>query len=342
MLYERPIAVQTRYYINLNYVCNERCVFCAANLAKGVDSEGYGPSLSFEQIRRWVGTEPPGAGDRVLLAGGEPTLHKELLPIVRFLHAHCADVTIFTNGLRLAQAPFARALVESGVTRFEIALFGATPDRHDAITRVPGSFKRTLSGLRTLAELRQQFEFVIELRLLVSRQSSAENPMIVRLIQEQVPGIDAFSLNRLILSDDAKEVTATVSWADARESINETARLVRKFGYELIFGAIPLCVFEKDNAEFIREQLGLQPGYATSGPAPETWRQLYLDPVTVSESIDRLPVASSPALPACCLFCDYVSICKRVEPWYLQQYGNEGLQPVVLSKAQQALTPKSQ
>jgi MoaA/NifB/PqqE/SkfB family radical SAM enzyme len=94
-----------------------------------------------------------------MLAGGEPTLHRELCPIVRLLGANCGDVTLFTNGLRLEDPAFARAVVLAGVTRFEIALFGASAERHDAVTRLPGSFERTLRALRVLIALRESVEF---------------------------------------------------------------------------------------------------------------------------------------------------------------------------------------
>src|SRR5438132_12514513 len=129
----------TAYYLNINYVCNERCVFCASDLTNRVRLDGRGAWVTVDEVRNWLGDELPGPSDRVMLAGGEPTLHRELLPIVRVLGANCPDVVIFSNGLRFADPAFARGAVEAGITRFEIALFGASAESHEAVTRVRGS-----------------------------------------------------------------------------------------------------------------------------------------------------------------------------------------------------------
>jgi MoaA/NifB/PqqE/SkfB family radical SAM enzyme len=322
-------VIGTKYYLNLNYVCNERCVFCASDLTNNFRLDGRTPWLTLAEIRAWVGDTPPGPQDRVMLAGGEPTLHRDLLAIVRFLGVRCPNVTLFSNGLRLADPAFARACVEAGVTRFEIALFGASAAAHEAVTQVRGSFARTLAALEVLTALRREHDFTVEVRLLVSRQSVAENPSIVRLVHARVPGVDAFSLNRLILSQHAAAVDAAISWEMARASINESARLIRAYGYELVFGAIPLCLFEGDNALYVRDALARRVERIARGVEPATWRTRYLDPALprAPDGEVEVPVARL-ALPDPCLPCDYLSVCGRVESWYVRRYGTAGLRTV--------------
>jgi MoaA/NifB/PqqE/SkfB family radical SAM enzyme len=317
-----------QYYVNLNYVCNERCIFCASDYTNNLRIGGRAPSVTLADVRAWTGDAAPKAGDRVLLAGGEPTLHKELLPIVRYLGRECRDVVLFSNGLRLADPAFAASVVEAGVTRFEIALFGATAERHEAITRVPGSFERTLAALNTLTALRRGRDFVVEVRLLVSRQSSPDNPDIVRLVRERARDIDAFSLNRLILSDNAGRVDASISWEEARQSINESARLVRSYGYELVFTPMPLCIFDDDNAAFVRREIDARRARIAAGLQPAAWDFRYLDPVVASGGATDARSTARAALPSPCLHCDYIFDCGRVEGWYVRRHGLAGLRTV--------------
>lgn len=314
-----------KYFLNLNYVCNERCIFCAADLANNKKVHGRWPALTLADVREWSGDEPPGPDDQVLLAGGEPTLRQELLPIVRFLSTHCRDVTIFTNGLRFADPLFAHSVLEAGVTRVEIALFGATPERHEAITRVRGSFEQTLVALNTLAALKAERAVAIELRLLVSRQTAAENPAIVRLVRERAPGIDAVSLNRLILSQDATRVDATISWEEARAPVNEAARLVRESSYQLVFGGIPFCVFDGDNARFVREEIAHYRERVRAGLIPGRRRMRYLDPFEREGQVFEHSTMGQSVLTAPCLACDYFAACERVEDWYVERYGTAGI-----------------
>lgn len=319
----------SEYFINLNYVCNERCIFCAADVTNHmIRVEGHNPWVTLEEIRTWVGESPPGPRDRVLLAGGEPTLHRELLPIVRFLSANCRDVTIFTNGVRLANPAFARSAVEAGIHRFEIALFGATAAAHEAITRLPGSFERTLEALRVLDTLRRECDFAVELRLLVSRQSSCGNPDVVRMLGERAARVDAISLNRLILSSTARETDACISWEEARPAINETARLVREAGFDLLFEAIPLCVFEGENAAFVKEQVGRSRARIAAGLEPASWRMRYFDPFLAAGRIPQGSSLAPVALPLPCMRCEYLNSCGRVEDWYVRRYGHAGLRTI--------------
>ncbi|MGV9836484.1 radical SAM protein [Nocardia niigatensis] len=312
----------TLYFLNVNFKCNERCIFCAAGLADGaMTTPGRPHGVTADDVYRWTLRDPPREGDEVAIAGGEPTLHPDLLSIVRHLAKDGAAVTLFTNGLRLANAEFAKSVLAAGVSRIEIALFGATAHAHESVTR-RRSFDRTLRALKVLGELHGQYEFVIEVRLLVAQQCYRDNADIVRLVAAQLPGVDAISINRLILSDDAAAAGSAVSWAEAADSVNETAELIRRHAYEFRFESIPLCVYKGENAEFIRGSVATQ---RESGITPKPPIR-YLDPRSAAGG--QIGELRAPlGLPGPCRICDFLPVCGRVEQWYLSQFGTQGLTP---------------
>ncbi len=312
----------TEYYVNLNYVCNERCVFCAADVHSRERGSRLRRAVTVDEIRRWAGRGPR-RHDRVSLAGGEPTLHPELLTVVRLLSKKKPETLLFTNGLRLTDPAFARATAAAGVTCYQIAFFGASARTHDAVTCVPGSFEKTVAALRTLAPLRHEMGIRIVVRLLVSRHSYADNPDIVTVISQSAADVDGFSLNRLILSKSAEESQAAVSWKEARASINVAARRVRQLGYELECTSIPICVFDADNADFLARELEARERRVARGDEPAYRSLRYLDPE--HSGAERDDCAPRPALPDVCFQCTYVNGCSRVEPWYLRRFGTEGL-----------------
>jgi MoaA/NifB/PqqE/SkfB family radical SAM enzyme len=118
---------------------------------------------------------PPRRGDQVLLAGGEPTLHRDLFEIIRQFAGRCEDIRLFTNAIRLADEAYARETIAAGVSGFEIALFGATAATHDAITRRPRSFEQTMTALGNLVRTREGRKITIVVRLLVARHNYAES-----------------------------------------------------------------------------------------------------------------------------------------------------------------------
>jgi MoaA/NifB/PqqE/SkfB family radical SAM enzyme len=312
--------VPTKHYLNLNYVCNERCLFCASDLTNNLGGTRIARELTLEQIRAWIEECRPRRNDEVLLAGGEPTLHKDLLAIVREFAAHCRDIKLFTNAVKLANELDARAAITAGVSGFEIALFGATPETHDANTRRPNSFNQTIAALNNIVRARGRRRVSIVVRLLVARHCYAELPAIVRAVHRLAPGVDRFSINRLILSDNAREAQAMVSWSEAKAAINEAAALVRQYGYELWFWPVPLCIFHGDNARFVEAQVRR---YIREGAAPSTVR--YLDPVVVSRKAVKRSTSAGRASPDVCRSCIYQPVCGGVEDWYYERFGTTGL-----------------
>jgi MoaA/NifB/PqqE/SkfB family radical SAM enzyme len=314
---------QVSWYLNVNYVCNERCTFCAAELADGsLRIDGRLATISVADVERWLGAERPAPEDPVMLAGGEPTLHRDLLQIAELLSSRGAAVRVFTNGLRLADPAYAAAAVAAGITRFEIPFYGADAVTHEAVTRRRGSFNGTLAAVEVLAALRREHDIRINVRLLVSRQSAPENPKIVQLVHDRGFVVDSVSLERLILSEDAKAAQAEISWADASPSINTAADLVQSFGYDLRYEAVPLCVYTGDNAAYVRKQL------ESSNRSNEPMRQRYLDPYVAAGMRAEESPPRRRALPDPCAMCAYRNPCGRVERWYLRRFGVEGLHTV--------------
>jgi MoaA/NifB/PqqE/SkfB family radical SAM enzyme len=303
--------------LNLNYLCNERCVFCASDQTNN-GRGGVRQELTLHQIKDWIAERRPRRGDDVLLAGGEPTLHKQLFEIVRAFSTYCKEVTLFTNGIKLADRVYASELMAAGVSRFQIALFGATPATHEAITRRPGSFHQTITGLNNLADACDKRELVV--RLLVARHCFAELPEIVRTVHRYVRGVDGFSINRLILSNKALDAEATVSWAEAGPAINESARLIREYGYELHFWPVPLCVFRGDIAALVESEVQRR---RRRRNVRSNLR--YLDPVTTSRRSTEGTCGASSAHPQVCDGCPYENICGGVEEWYFEKFGSTGL-----------------
>lgn len=315
----------TKHFLNLNYVCNERCVFCASDLTNAPHTPKAARQVPLRATLNWLEDGPVVAGDRVMLAGGEPTLHPQLTAIASAAAEAGAEVTLFTNGLRLADPAFARRAVSSGIGRFEIALFGATAKVHESVTQVPGSFARTVTALGNLGTLRASTDFRIQVRLLVSRHSYREGPAIVDLVHRDAPRVDEISLNRLILSEHARGVAAAVSWPEARGAINEAARRAIALGYELEGTAIPICIFDPDVAAYVAGQLARQAARVAQGAEPQRWKFRYYDPYVAADlpggTSSRVPLA----MPDPCIDCPLVNACGRVEAWYVARFGTEGL-----------------
>jgi radical SAM protein with 4Fe4S-binding SPASM domain len=86
------------------------------------------------------------------ITGGEVTLRKDLLPILRRARELGFAVRLYTSGTRLTW-DLAREIAKLHLVGVEMSLYGTRADVHDAITRRPGSHRKTLRAAIMLRRL---------------------------------------------------------------------------------------------------------------------------------------------------------------------------------------------
>jgi len=128
--------------VRVMFACNQDCSFCFVST--------HLPAPSLPVVLGAI-EEAAARGARVVLSGGEPTLHPSLLEIVR--HAKRVSeypVQLQTNAVLCADGTLAEDLREAGLDEVFVSLHGATAATSEAITRAPGTYERTLRGLDRL------------------------------------------------------------------------------------------------------------------------------------------------------------------------------------------------
>lgn len=114
--------------------------------------------LSFEQIKRIV-DEARGLGCQAWsISGGEPMLRPDFPAIFEYITSHSVRYTLNTNGTLIT--PEMADLMKRPGTNM-VALYGATEDIGDRITRSPGSFRALLRGLQILKDT--GVDFVVQI-----------------------------------------------------------------------------------------------------------------------------------------------------------------------------------
>jgi radical SAM protein with 4Fe4S-binding SPASM domain len=82
-------------------------------------------------------------------AGGEPTISKDLLPVLQRCHYHGIHTSVATNGTTITPQ-YAAKLAEAGVKYVEISLDSVDAATHDAFRGQPGMWERTVQGMRNV------------------------------------------------------------------------------------------------------------------------------------------------------------------------------------------------
>lgn len=136
-------------YWDLVAACNAGCVYCSAWQARrdaAVAPMPLGSALRILDHLRTAGAES------IILLGGEPTLHPDLLGIARGAVARGFDIGIATNGLAWEERLREDLLTLPGVS-LNVSLDSFFEDENDAV-RGSGYTRRALATLRDLLEQR--------------------------------------------------------------------------------------------------------------------------------------------------------------------------------------------
>jgi len=138
--------------IDLTYRCNCNCRHCWLWIPAN-DRVEKG-ELSFDEISRIMGEARAMGCRRWLISGGEPMLRPDFADIFDRLTLRSLPYSLNTNGT-LITPTIARLLKRKGAKM--VALYGATAEIHDHITRTPGSFAATMQGFAYLREAKAGF-----------------------------------------------------------------------------------------------------------------------------------------------------------------------------------------
>jgi radical SAM protein with 4Fe4S-binding SPASM domain len=133
-----PLSVQ----FDLTYRCNERCVHCY------LDHADHGEMTTAEV--RDVLRQLADAGTLFLtLSGGEVLMRMDFFEILEYARSLLFCVKIKTNAFMIREKQ-AERLRELGVQSVQVSIYSHRPEVHDAITKLPGSLKRSIEGIRFL------------------------------------------------------------------------------------------------------------------------------------------------------------------------------------------------
>ncbi len=133
-----PLSVQ----LDLTYRCNERCIHCY------LDHDDHG-EMTTPEIRSLLDQLAEAGVFFLTMSGGEILLRKDFFDILEYARALLFCVKLKSNAIliREHQADRIRSL---GVDSIQISIYSHRPEIHDAITKVPGSLRRSLDAIRFL------------------------------------------------------------------------------------------------------------------------------------------------------------------------------------------------
>jgi MoaA/NifB/PqqE/SkfB family radical SAM enzyme len=134
---------ERRNWVRLTFTCNNRCRFC-------LDASSHDGAVRDrnEIVRQIVDGRRAGA-TRLVLSGGEPTLHPSFVDFVRLgARLGYRRIQTVSNGRLFAYPELLGRALDAGLGEITFSIHGPDAATHDPLVGVPGAYQQTLVGLR--------------------------------------------------------------------------------------------------------------------------------------------------------------------------------------------------
>lgn len=227
----------------LGQTCNQRCYFCYFINRIEDHKHPEHAFMSLEKAKSICRTLRNFYGNTsVDIQGGEPTIHRDVLDLIRY----CSDIglypTLITNGLMLAKPGAIARYREAGLRDFLVSLHGIGPV-HDEVVGVPGAYSKITAALEQMRELNFPF-----------RLNCTMSKPVVKVIQEvadKAIEYGALVMNYIAFNPFNDQVTGhrrTDTVARYSEIMPELTAAIDKLenaGIEVNVRYLPLCLAEK-------------------------------------------------------------------------------------------------
>ncbi len=136
-------AHDKRNWVRLTFDCNDHCIFCLDSRAH--DGEMRDP----EQVKAQILDGRRKGATRLILSGGEPTIHPRFVDFVKLGRlAGYPKIQTVTNGRMFAYKEFLTQSIDQGLGEITFSIHGHNAKVHDALVGVPGAFEEEVQGLK--------------------------------------------------------------------------------------------------------------------------------------------------------------------------------------------------
>lgn len=168
--------------------CNLRCKMCPQRVISDQEKEkSVREELSTERYFTLIDELVKMGTRRIhIVGGGEPLLRKDTLDIMRRVKAHGLEGILTTNGTLLDEQKI-RELIRLNWDLVMFSVDGPNPEVYEYIRGTPGVFKKVVSNIKKLSQLRAEYSQVnplIQIHCVIMNTNYAHLEDIVELARE--------------------------------------------------------------------------------------------------------------------------------------------------------------
>ncbi len=222
--------------------CNSSCIMCPASDCV----RKAGKTMSLDALLAIIRHIPCDA-EHLTITGGEPfLLGEDIFPFLNALRSKFCrtDFLLLTNGRAFGLKGYAERFygVMPSHMVVGIPVHGYDAPSHDFVTRVPGSFHQTITGIKNLIQLGVR----VELRVVLSKVSAKYVDRIARLIVEELPSVYCIRFIGLEMLGNAARNSNDVwiAYPEAFRLSRKAIAVLLQHGIDVGLYGFPLCAVD--------------------------------------------------------------------------------------------------
>ena len=303
------------YDLKVGYSCNNKCKHCVIEDSKDkLIEHKVSVDLKTEECLEQVEYAFEKGAKFIVLTGGEVTIRKDFPLLISACAKRNFNITIQTNGRRLANDIISNAICSYDKIRCVVALHGSKATTHDKITQVKGSFNETCNGIKHLCQKNK----LVVLKIVISKLNMNELVEIVKLAAELGVKYACFAFPHGQGAARKNFSTIIPPYTDLKPILKDLISVAKQNKINIEFEAIPFCIIP------YAMQLVGEIKYLSGNTLCTQVKENTFDWSEVRKNIKR---KSSK-----CNCCDMNGVCEGIWYEYAEAFGLDELIPIELPK----------
>jgi MoaA/NifB/PqqE/SkfB family radical SAM enzyme len=166
--------------------CNQNCIFCFNFNNNSTDPKLKDIFLKLDNFKKKN-------VKRVFLNGGEPTLRKDLVQIIKYSkNANIQVVDLFTNGT-LLNKKYLNQIISAGIDKITYSLHSHDEEISDFLTNDKGGFKKTISSIKNSLN----YNIEVKISFVINSKNYKNISDFVKFIDQKIVGKNKKNKNKI-------------------------------------------------------------------------------------------------------------------------------------------------
>jgi MoaA/NifB/PqqE/SkfB family radical SAM enzyme len=229
-------------YIQVIRKCNQNCIFCSnpENLRE----------LSLAEIKKIIDDFKKQGIKEIIFTGGEPTINKDIVEIIKYATANKIISRLITNGQKICDEEFLNKLIKAGLNKIHVSFYSYKPKIQNYLSQNKDSYTNLIKSLDNLRDKPLQ----VTINTVINKYNANDLDKNVLFLIKNYPFVNHFVFNNcdpyLNRASENKHVIPKLN--DFKQSLNRALKILNLSKKTFRVEKVPLC-FMLDFAEYSTE-----------------------------------------------------------------------------------------